>query len=220
MTKIKFNKAKIICELVAGKDVLDIGCVDHNLDVRNKGKWLHGMIKDAAKSVVGMDYEAEQIEKLKSEGYDVVFGDATNFDIGRKFDVIIAGDIVEHLINHEGFFNSVKKHLRENGIVVITTPNANCILYFIENVLIGHELDNTDHVCIFTPVTMKKLLEKCGFELDYFIFMALNCTHYQTKVVRKIVAYFMFITQVVFGLIRPSLCRHFLTVAKVNKLSR
>ncbi len=213
--KLRFDKAGLVCELVAGKDVLDIGCVDHSLDVRSKGRWLHERIRSVASSTVGLDYERDEIKKLKSEGYDVVFADAVDFDIDRKFDVVVAGDILEHLVNPAGFFASVKRHLRPNGKLILTTPNANCILYFIENILLGFELDNTDHVSIFTPTTMGKMLEKCGFKGDKYIFISMDCSHYQVTFIRKFIAKCMFFVQSFFGFFRPSLCRHFLTVSSV-----
>ena len=41
----------------------------------------------------------------------------------KSFDLITAGDIVEHIGNLDGFFNSCFSNLKEDGSLLITTPN-------------------------------------------------------------------------------------------------
>ena len=96
----------------------------------------------------------------------------------------------------------------------MTTPNAICVLYFIENCLVGHELDNSDHVCIFTPTTMRVMLRKCGFEVTRIVHVAENVAHYQHTPIRRMVAHIMWWVQWVASLIRPSMSRHFITIAR------
>ena len=40
---------------------------------------------------------------LKAQGFHVISADAECFDLGRTFDVIVAGDIIEHLGDLNGF---------------------------------------------------------------------------------------------------------------------
>jgi len=218
MARLIFSREKYISKLVVGKKVLDVGCVNHSLMTRNPEKWLHGELKKSAGSLTGLDYVDEEVKQLQQEGFDVVCADATSFDIGQQFDFIIAGDILEHLVRPGDFLDSCRRHLKSDGQLILTTPNANCTLFFVENLILGHELDNNDHVCIYTPQTINKLLEKCGWNTDKFVFESRLLAYYKKTVPGKIAAYSMWIFNTLSGYIRPSLSRHFITIASPNKI--
>jgi 2-polyprenyl-3-methyl-5-hydroxy-6-metoxy-1,4-benzoquinol methylase len=48
-----------------------------------------------------------------------------NFNFNKKYDFIIAIEIIEHLENPSHFIKKLKNHLKPNGVIVLTTPNAN-----------------------------------------------------------------------------------------------
>src|SRR4030095_6191477 len=78
-----------ILESVAGKRVLDLGVVDHDLEraLRNDEIWLHGQIKKKASYVVGIDIDKNAVDKLSEAGHNVIAGDATTIRLDEKFDV-------------------------------------------------------------------------------------------------------------------------------------
>ena len=47
-----------------------------------------------------------------------------NFDLGRTFDTVFAGELIEHLGNVDGFLSSARRHLEPGGQLVLTTPNV------------------------------------------------------------------------------------------------
>ena len=116
----KHNRFELIKEICRGRDVLDIGCVGDERPPR----WLHDHICKVAKNVIGIDNGTEGVKKLKKRGYNVMRANAEDLDLKRRFDVIVAGELIEHLDNPGLFFGCVRKHLREKGTLVITTPNA------------------------------------------------------------------------------------------------
>jgi 2-polyprenyl-3-methyl-5-hydroxy-6-metoxy-1,4-benzoquinol methylase len=216
MGRLVTDRYKLFRELVAGKEVLDVGCVNHTLDTRlgERGKyWLHEHLRQTARHVVGVDYEAADIAKMKQEGYDVVEADATNFDLGRKFDVVVAGEIMEHVVNPAGFLQSVKRHLKPGGFLVTSTPNANCLIFFLENLILGREIDNSDHVCIYSPTTIAKMFEKCGFELKEVIFLAQNTAYLHPSWFKRLLVNIKQVLQVTIGLVRPQISMHFITIS-------
>ena len=83
------SKLNWIARYVANKDVLDLGCVDHELDIKDP-PWLHGFLKDHAGRVVGVDILPDAIAELERRGYDVVCADVESMDLGEQFDVIVA----------------------------------------------------------------------------------------------------------------------------------
>ena len=117
---MKIQKAdmyKIIKKHVTGQNVLDIGCVGSvqgKTYFEKKKNWLHGFICQYAKNCVGVDIE-EEVKKLNEAGYTSVAGNAETIDVGRKFDVIIASNLIEHLYNPGLFLDNVKRHLNAGG---------------------------------------------------------------------------------------------------------
>ena len=204
------DRNRFITRLVAGKDVLDVGCVNHQVESRIITRWLHGEIAEVAHSVLGLDYEAAEVEKLKVLGFQVMTADATDFKLDRTFDAIVGGEIMEHLPNAGGFLKCARSHLRVGGKLILSTPNAICITYFLQNLLHGRELDNPDHVCLFSPTTLTTLLKKCGYRVDSITFYpeaALDSRENKfTYCIRQAL-------QLAVAYCRPSLCHHFIAVA-------
>jgi len=101
----------------------------------------------------------------------VVYANAGNFNLKRKFDVIVAGDLIEHLFNVGSFIDSVKKHMRKNSILIITTPNAFSFRRSIGSLFLSKLRGNTEHVLYYSNVTIYQLLKRKGFKdikIKYF----------------------------------------------------
>ena len=208
------DRCKYIPKLVQGLRVLDIGCVEHNLENRKRGHWLHDRLVQSADSVLGLDYEVDQVEQMKREGYDAIAADATDFSLSKEFDAIVAGELIEHVLNPGLFLECARKHLAPNGILIMTTPNANCLVYFLENLILGHEIDNPDHVSIYSPTTISLLLKKSGYTVDGIVFLAENTAYCHSSYSSKLLVYLKQAVQLVLGSLRPSICHHMIVVAR------
>jgi len=207
------DRCTFIPGLVKDLDILDIGCVEHDLENRKSGHWLHDCLVKSAKSVLGLDYEAEQVEAMNREGYHAVAANAEDFDLGRTFDAVVAGETIEHLLNPGNFLLSARKHLEPGGRIILTTPNANCLIYFMENLLLGREIDNPDHVAIHSPTTLTLLLNKCGYEVDGVVFLAENTAYCHASPVSKFAVILKQAVQLTLGWLRPSICHHMVVIA-------
>lgn len=102
----------------AGKRILDIGCRDGTLT------------KYFAKDnfVLGVDIDQDSLTKAKERwGIETLLMDL-NGDWGeignRKFDVVVAGEVLEHLYFPEEVIKKVVRHLNADGIFVGSVPNA------------------------------------------------------------------------------------------------
>lgn len=153
----RFNQLK---HYFLGKDVLDIGCAVGY----QKEDWMHRHIVEKAKTTYGIDLDKDAIDDIKKMGFDVEYGDAQNFNLDRKFNLIHAGELIEHLDNPGGFLDSIRNHLTEDGQVLLTTPNGLRISNFIYASTGGLKV-NFQHTCWFCEYTLKTLLERKGFEL-------------------------------------------------------
>lgn len=159
------SRIKIISSYIESKKVLDLGVLQHSANKANAPTWLHRYIADNADECIGVDIEKEGVQALSNMGYNVICDDVQKLDLGKKFDVVVAGELIEHLHNFEGFLTSVRKHLNDNGRFILTTPNALFIGYVlaaIRNKLVIHE----QHTCWFDDVTIEQLLCRFGFEIE------------------------------------------------------
>jgi len=159
------NKIKYLIKEVEEKEVLDLGCVAHNLDLIKKqgNKWMHQIIKDNSKEVIGLDNDKKMIKVLNNKGFKMIHGNAENFNLNKKFDVIFAGELIEHLTNLEGFFNSIKNNLKENGKFILTTPNSTRINAFLRILLKGKSIESPYHTLTFNAFLIKNILKNNGF---------------------------------------------------------
>ena len=63
---------KYLCDLAAGKSVLDIGVVNHTLDATDSPEWLHGNLRRSASKCLGVDVLESEIAKLRERGFNVL----------------------------------------------------------------------------------------------------------------------------------------------------
>lgn len=214
--KLALDRYRILRELARGKSVLDVGCVDHTLKNRAHSVWLHDVLRSSARKVVGLDAEVESVRELQAAGYDVRVADATAFRLAEQFDLVVAGELLEHLPDAAGFLESVRKHLGPDGRLVLTTPNAMGLIYAVQNLFLGHEVDNPDHVCFYTPRTLSRLLEKCGFVAERFVYLAGFRPLGHASLFLRGIARLKNVLKLPLLWLRPSLAHRFLAVAKVR----
>jgi 2-polyprenyl-3-methyl-5-hydroxy-6-metoxy-1,4-benzoquinol methylase len=204
---IKFKTIRtrydIIEKLVKNKDVLDLGCVNHDSETEKDEFWLHKFLIKHARSIIGIDNNKKEINKLNKKGYKIIYGDAENFQLNKKFDVIIAGELIEHLSNPGLFLQSCKKNLKDSGIIIITTPNAFSFRHILRGVIFGVVPTNDEHTAWFTPVTLKRLAELNGLTITegYYSF------DYHTSKIKYYVERF-------FGFLRPAYSPNLIAILK------
>ena len=102
---------EFISSLCAGKSVLDVGCVERSIAREGTPTWLHKHICRTASRAVGLDLLAPEVAELNRRGYNVICGDATSIDVGEHFDVVVAGEIIEHVGNPGALIQNLKRHL-------------------------------------------------------------------------------------------------------------
>ncbi|ELY84366.1 class I SAM-dependent methyltransferase [Natrinema altunense] len=148
---------------VRDETVLDIGCVAHDSAKRHDETWLHDLVVRAADDALGVDVLEDELAALADAGYDVTAGDAQDLALGETFDVIVIGELIEHLVDFDGLLTSVDEHLADGGKLVVTTPNAMAV-HWTALRLLDQAFVNTGHTCWFDATTLRQLLERYGFE--------------------------------------------------------
>ncbi len=140
--KKRVDRFDYLLDKCRDKVVLNIGCL-----AANKESELHLLMDGVAKSLTGLDIYDSDIKNY-------VKGDAQSFCFRSEFDVIIVGEVIEHLANIKGLIDSSYASLKEGGTLIITTPNA-YNLVFLKNAVFGMQVPNDKyHVLLFDMTTI------------------------------------------------------------------
>lgn len=166
------NRVSFLKDICKDKTVLDLGCVDHDhftfKDKMNRGEWLHEELSKATKKIIGVDMISEYSNEIRERGYDIRHGNIENFEgveINEKIDVIIAGEIIEHLFNQGLFLDSVKKFMDNETVLVITTPNSFSLRKFIHILFRNREINRIDHTLWHSQNTLEQMLKFKNFQI-------------------------------------------------------
>jgi SAM-dependent methyltransferase len=159
------DKSELIKALVKPEHVvLDVGFLGQGIRYDDP-LWPHRLIQESAKEVYGLDLKIDRsffpdtTHYIEASAEDFTFPHTT-------FDLVFAGDLIEHLPNPGLFLSSVKRHLREGGQLVLTTPNAFNLFNLTEKLSKEEPTVNADHTCYFNIKTLNVLLAKCGFSIE------------------------------------------------------
>jgi 2-polyprenyl-3-methyl-5-hydroxy-6-metoxy-1,4-benzoquinol methylase len=167
------SREDFIVDACKGKKVLHVGCTDWPLTeqrLRNNDL-LHVPITAAAAQCTGLDLSAEGIAVLEAAGiHNVELGNAEHMATAHYraagIEMIVAGEVVEHLNNPGLFLEGCAEILRDGGALLITVPNAFAPSRFAR-LLFGTEQVHKDHVAYYSPKTMNELLRRHGFQVTF-----------------------------------------------------
>ena len=154
-----------------GKSVVHVGFVDELMATKlAQGVWLHGRLAEVADSLVGLDTAEDGVAWANEHGFEAQVVDAQSAEavdaLGLEpADVVVAGEIIEHLDAPGPFLRAMRRLVRPDGELVLTTPNAYRLLNFLAP-LSGSELVHPDHTSWQSPQTLRTLLERSGWEVE------------------------------------------------------
>ena len=173
MPQVLRDRMEIIEPLIRTGDVLDLGCVDARPQrhgsaerIERKPNSLHKRITQINPAALGVDFDAEGVKVLQSMGLNVVQGDVETLDLGRQFDTIIAGELIEHLENPGRFLRNMLRHLKPAGKLVISTPNPFYAAQTWKIWRYGQPAVHEDHMNWQDPTTLRQLLMRTGYQVE------------------------------------------------------
>lgn len=97
-------------------NVLDIGCGDGTIGKK---------IINLGSQVYGLDISFGNLKKAHNKGLLAICTEAS-LDLPFKphcFDVVFAGEIIEHLYDPENFLKQINRIIKKSGLLIISTPN-------------------------------------------------------------------------------------------------
>ena len=132
--KTPVERVEFILSQCEGKKVLHLGCTNwpYTDQALADGSLLHARIAESASQVFGLDSDSRGLEVLRAKGFgDLYLADLEQLDsvaLNETFDVVIAGEMIEHLSNPGRFLQGVKRFLDNGSKLIITTVNAYCAM--------------------------------------------------------------------------------------------
>jgi SAM-dependent methyltransferase len=176
------DKEAAILEAARGLKVLHLGCVgfaDPALRAqavaspesarRVAEASLHGALCRVS-DAWGIDFCREAIDIFERLGiFSRLFhGNAEKLeevDLEQTFDLIIVGDLIEHLSNPGRMLEGIKRFCTRDTRIILTTPHAMGLPNYLR-FLLGRADDGPEHVMTFSARHLENLLERHGYEVE------------------------------------------------------
>lgn len=146
-------------------DILEVGCSSGYLGATlvARGHRVTGVEPDAPSAQAAR----ERLTEVFAGGFDA-FLDAHP---DRDFDVVVFGDVLEHLVDPVDALQRARRHLRPGGSIVVSVPNV--AHGSVRAMLLEGRWDYADkgildhtHLRFFTRTGLAQLLADAGFALE------------------------------------------------------
>jgi 2-polyprenyl-3-methyl-5-hydroxy-6-metoxy-1,4-benzoquinol methylase len=148
-----------------GNRVLDVGC---------SSGYLARPLAERGNTIVGLELDPEAARAAEKFCELVLVGDVETMHLPLEpgsFDVVLGGDVIEHLRDPTATLARLRPYLRPGGRVVLSTPNvAN---WAIRLSLLSGRWRYTDrgildrsHTHLFTKATLAETLERAGYRVE------------------------------------------------------
>ncbi|MEZ5141933.1 MAG: class I SAM-dependent methyltransferase [Acidimicrobiales bacterium] len=164
------DRIEYLCQQARGRRVVHVGFVDTGCRSMQEsaGTWLHAHLDHVATSLVGIDVNEAGVKEAVDAGYEAYAVDCRDREAVEALGIepaqlVIAGEVIEHLDDPGSFLAGLHTLLAPGGLMIITTPNA----YGLFNVfasLARREINHPDHVVMFTWQTLATMAERHGWE--------------------------------------------------------
>jgi 2-polyprenyl-3-methyl-5-hydroxy-6-metoxy-1,4-benzoquinol methylase len=156
--------AKLVAAVGTGNRVLDVGC---------SSGYLSEPVAANGNTVVGIELDPEAARGAERFCERVLVGDVTTMELPFEpgsFDVVLLGDVIEHLREPVAALARLRPLLRPGGKLVLSTPNvAN---WAVRLSLLAGRWDYTDrglldrtHVHLFTRRSLVRAVEAAGYRV-------------------------------------------------------
>jgi 2-polyprenyl-3-methyl-5-hydroxy-6-metoxy-1,4-benzoquinol methylase len=121
------------------------------------------MDRKVFKEVIALEPTPALAATCRGKGIETVNQFFEIYEPDRKFDVIAAFEVIEHLFSPEAFVRKCNRLLGENGMLVLTCPNVKGFDFMTLGHLCGSYVP--EHLNYFSPRSLSELMQGCGFEI-------------------------------------------------------
>jgi 2-polyprenyl-3-methyl-5-hydroxy-6-metoxy-1,4-benzoquinol methylase len=142
--------------------ILDLGCSDGFLAQR---------LRSSGHYVVGVDVtEHPGVRHRTDQFFEVDLNRGIPVDVGRGFDVVLAGDVVEHLQQPEALLDEIRRVLNPGGVVLLSAPNFGHWYPRLRAAFGVWDYDrrgilDSGHLRFFSRASIRRLCRSSGFDV-------------------------------------------------------
>ncbi len=181
------QRVEFIKQKCAGKKVLHLGCTNYpytNESLENN-VLLHLELEKVAAKLYGFDFDQAGIDILSEAGVKNLWrADLEKLEdvsLDETFDIIIAGEIIEHLSNPGLFLKGIRRFMNRETNLIITTINAYCGMRFFQYAARGkggsQEPVHPDHISYYSFSTLNLVIKRENLRVENFYFYDLGREH-------------------------------------------
>ncbi|HXS44764.1 MAG TPA: class I SAM-dependent methyltransferase [Solirubrobacteraceae bacterium] len=144
--------AFLLAHVRTGQRVLDLGCGDGRFATE---------LAAAGAQVVGADVAAEAVRRARARGVEavVVPEDGALPFAEDAFELVWAGEVLEHVADVVGLLAEVRRVLRWGSTLLVTTPWHGRLVVAPD----AHFDPRSDHLRFFSARTLRAVLRDAGF---------------------------------------------------------
>ena len=150
-----------------GKSVLELGAASG---------YMTRVLRERGNTVVAVESDASCAKELKQNADEAIISDLDWLTLasdlkGRTFDVIVAGDVLEHTTKSDLILRQLRSLLAPNGYLVLTLPHiahGDVRLSLLQGEFPYSDrglLDRT-HLRFFTRTSLRQMLNDAGYDVS------------------------------------------------------
>ena len=165
------HRLHYLTEAPKGARVIHVGFADAGCAEMQSihDTWLHARLAAVATSLVGLDVDQPGVAAAIDAGYEAYALDCTDAAAVAALnlepaDVVIAGEVIEHVDNPGGFLDGLRSLVKPGGTVIVTTPNASGWFNSVA-ALVNREVNHPDHIVMFSWRTLSNLMGRHGLDV-------------------------------------------------------
>lgn len=153
-----------------GARVLDIGC--------GGGELLESARRQFGVDPTGLDVARYAVKQLQEKGIPAIHGVLGDVPAASRFDIVLAIDVIEHVLDPCGFIADIAARLAPGGVAFLETPNHFSLIYGVGRLIANatggwppgalERLFPPHHVVYLSRAALTQAVAASGLELVRF----------------------------------------------------
>jgi SAM-dependent methyltransferase len=153
--RVHYVRAHLERLAVAPRRIIEVGA--------GNGEFAAAFLRACGESIEQMVLVEPQPLALDLPRVAVVSTPLEQWSSSQRFDLAISWEVIEHILDPDPMLAAIRQRLEPGGLLILSTPNEDS---FETRLLKGRSANLLyDHVRLYNPRTLARLLERHGFEV-------------------------------------------------------